>query len=65
MLLLTSDCSGYLVILPAPLIRCLCVDFVRVTIFFYDLRLRLLDVVTAPSGECERRLKADMVLFAG
>jgi len=36
MLLLTSDCSGHLVTLPAPPIRCLCVDFVRVTNCFYD-----------------------------
>jgi len=36
MLLLTSDCSGDLVTLPTPLIRCLCVDFVRITNCFYD-----------------------------
>ena len=36
MLLLISDCSGHLVTLPAPPIRCLCVDFVRVTKCFYD-----------------------------
>jgi len=36
MLLLTSDCSDHLVTLPTPLIRCLCVDFVRVTNCFYD-----------------------------
>jgi len=36
MLLLTNDCSGHLVTLPAPPIRCLCVDFVRVTNCFYD-----------------------------
>ena len=35
MLLLTSDCSGDLTLL-APPIRCLCVDFVRVTNCFYD-----------------------------
>jgi len=34
MLLLTSDCSSHLVTLSAPPIRCLCVAFVRVTIFF-------------------------------
>ena len=47
MLLLTSDCSGYLVILPAPLIRCLCVDFVRVTLLFLRLRLRGLCVCSS------------------
>jgi len=36
MLLLTSDCSSHLVTLPTLPIRCLCVDFVRVTNCFYD-----------------------------
>ena len=36
MLLLTNDCSGHLVTLSAPPIRCLCVDSVRVTNCFYD-----------------------------
>jgi len=49
MLLLTSDCSSHLVTLSAPPIRCLCVAFVRVTIFL-RLRLHFLQTVRAVFG---------------